>query len=70
MWDRESKLLVGALAACAGIVILLVNPTVQQIRLSDRMGWMWIAVGGVLIVAGLLAGQRVATTRRVEHVPG
>jgi len=65
--DRESKLVIGALLACGGVAIVVVNPKVQQVALSDRMGWMYVLVGAVLVVAGLLAGQTWSTRRQVQR---
>jgi len=64
--DRASKLVVGALYAIAGFVIVVANPTVQHVVLSDRLGWMAIVVGAVMIVAGLLAAQRTVVRREVR----
>lgn len=56
-WDRESKLVVGGLVAAAGIAVLLANPSIQQVALTDRLGWVFVAVGAVLVIAGLLIGS-------------
>ena len=64
--DRGSKLVVGAIYAIAGIVIVMANPTVQDVPLSDRLGWMAILVGAVMIVSGLFAVQRTTVRREVR----
>ncbi len=66
MRDRGSKLAVGAIYVIAGIVIVLANPIVQNVHLSDRLGWMAILVGAVMLVAGLLAVQRTTVRREVR----
>jgi hypothetical protein len=66
-WDRESKFGVGAIMVCGGIAIVAANPVVQQVTLTDRMGAMYILVGAVLVVAGLLAGRGWSTRRRVDR---
>jgi hypothetical protein len=64
-WDRESKLVVGAVLGCIGIAILAANPKIQDVAVNDRTGWMYVLVGVVLILAGLLARQGWTTRRRV-----
>src|SRR4051812_4572111 len=56
-WDRESKLFMGALLVAIGIAILVANPTVEDVVMTDRMGWMAVIVGGVLAAVGVIAGQ-------------
>lgn len=68
--DRGSKLIVGAVYACIGVVILLSNPSVQDVALSDRLGWMAVLVGAVLIVSGLFAVQRTIVRREVRPTVG
>ncbi len=64
--DRASKLVVGAIYAIVGFVIVVANPTVQHVVLSDRLGWMAILVGAVMVVAGLFAVQRTTVRREVR----
>ncbi|MGZ4682100.1 MAG: hypothetical protein ACXWCM_00305 [Acidimicrobiales bacterium] len=64
--DRGPKLAVGAIYVIAGIVVVTSNPTVQDVVLSDRLGWMAILVGAVMVVAGLLAVQRTSVRREVR----
>ncbi len=64
--DRESKLFMGAVLVAVGIAIVVANPTVENVALTDRMGWMAIIVGAVLAVVAVLAGQSWAS-RRVRH---
>ena len=66
MRDRGTKLAVGAIYAIAGIVIVLANPVVQDVELSDRLGWMAILVGAVMVVSGMLAVQRTVVRREVR----
>jgi hypothetical protein len=62
-WDSDSKFGIGALFGCVGIAVLVANPEVQQVTMTDRMGWMHVIVGIALILAGMMVGQRWATTR-------
>ncbi len=62
-WDSESKFAVGAIFACIGLAIILANPSIEEVTLSDQMGWMHLAVGAALVIAGALVGHRSATTR-------
>jgi len=64
--DRGAKLVVGAIYAIAGVVVVMANPTVQDVPLSDRLGWMAILVGAVMIVSGLFAVQRTMVRREVR----
>jgi hypothetical protein len=71
-WDRESKIVVGGLVAAAGVAVLVAHPSIQQVALTDRLGWMFVAVGAVLIIAGLLVGsvwsnQHNQHNRRTRH---
>ncbi len=66
MRDRGSKLAVGAIYVVVGIVVVLVNPVVQDIALSDRLGWMAILVGAVMVVSGIFAVQRTMVRREVR----
>lgn len=62
LYDRTSKLIVGALLICAGIVILVTNPTNNlDWTFDDGQGWLAIGVGATLIVVALLM-QMVWTT--------
>jgi hypothetical protein len=62
-WDRESKLFMGAILVAVGIAIVVANPTIESVVLSDRMGWMAIITGGVIAVVGLLTGRSWASRR-------
>ncbi len=53
-WDRESKLVVGAILVCIGIAVFLAGPTTGRLAVIDRHGWMAVYVGGVLVAVGLL----------------
>lgn len=64
--DRGSKLAVGAIFAVVGIVVVLANPVVQDVALSDRLGWMVILVGAVMVVSGMFAVQRTMVRREVR----
>jgi hypothetical protein len=64
MYDRTSKLVVGGLLVCAGIVGLFVDPTDSaDWFFEDGHAWLAIGVGATLIVVALLM-QTVWTTRR------
>lgn len=63
-WDSGSKLFMGGLLVAIGIAIIVAHPTVEQVVLTDRMGWFAIIVGGVLAVVGIVAAQ-MWTSRRV-----
>ena len=62
-WDRASKLFMGAIFVAVGIAIVAGNPTVENVVLTDRMGWIAIIVGAVLAVVAVLAGQSWASRR-------
>ncbi|MFN8040813.1 MAG: hypothetical protein U0Q07_16475 [Acidimicrobiales bacterium] len=53
-WDRESKLVVGAILICLGIAVFLAGPSTGRLVVIDRHGWMAVLVGGVLVAVGLL----------------
>lgn len=52
-WDREYKLFIGALLVAIGLVVLSANPTIDDVVLGDRMGWMHLIAGAVLALTGL-----------------
>jgi len=52
--DRTSKIVVGALLVCAGIVAFIARPDdSSRVILEDAHGWLLIAAGGVLIVTAV-----------------
>lgn len=53
-WDRGSKLVMGALFVIAAIVIFAAHPSSRFVEVSDDMAWMYMIVGGVLILAGVV----------------
>jgi hypothetical protein len=63
--DRESKLFVGGLLVAVGIALLVANPTLEGVVITDRMGWIAIIVGGVLAVTGLVTGRAWVGRRAV-----
>jgi hypothetical protein len=65
-WDRESKIFTGAILVAIGIAIIVANPTIEAIPLTNRMGWMAIIVGGIIAAVGIIAGQTWAS-RRIRH---
>lgn len=65
-WDRESKLFMGAVLAAIGIAIVIANPTVDDVTLTDRMGWFALIVGAVLAAVGVIAGQSWVSRREVR----
>jgi hypothetical protein len=64
-WDRESKLFIGAVFVAIGIVLLIATPTVEDVVLSNRMAWMFLLVGVVIALVGLLTGRTWASRRTV-----
>lgn len=64
-WDRESKLFIGAIFVAIGIVLLIASPTVEDVVLSSRMAWMFLIVGAVIALVGLVAGRSWASRRAV-----
>jgi len=56
----------GAIYAVVGVVVVLANPVVQDVALSDRLGWMAILVGAVMMVSGMFAVQRTMVRREVR----
>jgi hypothetical protein len=68
VYDRASKLIVGALLVCAGIVILVTNPTNNlDWTFDDGQGWLAIGVGVTLIVVAVLMQMIWTTGHRVRH---
>ena len=65
--DRASKLVVGALLVCAGIVVL-VTDTISEPdwAFDDGQGWLAIGVGATLLVVAVLM-QAVWSTGRDVH---
>jgi hypothetical protein len=54
---RTDKLVVGVLSAAAGFAILVAKPTVDHVVLARRYGLMFLVVGLVVVVVGLLIGM-------------
>ena len=63
--DRASKIVVGVLLVCVGIVAFVARPESSRVVLEDAHGWMMIFGGGVLLVAAL-AMSWSASRRRVD----
>jgi len=53
---RGDKLVAGVLSAAGGFAILVATPTVDHVILGHRYGTMFLVVGIVQIVIGLLMG--------------
>jgi hypothetical protein len=53
---RSDKLVVGVLSAASGFAILVSKPTVDHVVLARRYGLMFLVVGIILVVVGLLIG--------------
>jgi len=66
-WDRESKLFIGAILVAVGLVLLIANPTIEDVAISDRTGWMFLLVGAVIALVGLLTGRAWSTRRRAIY---
>ncbi len=67
--DRASKLVVGALLFCGGVVILATD-TASELdwRFDDGMGWLAIGVGATLVAMAVLMYATWSTGRRhVRH---
>lgn len=60
---RGPKLVMGALAACSGLVVMIDQPTVDHVTVVYRYGVMAFVVGLVLIATGLMLRRSVVTTR-------
>jgi hypothetical protein len=63
--NRESKLFMGAVLIAIGVAVVIADPTIERVVLTDRIGWMSIIVGLILAVAGLVVGQTWARRRTV-----
>lgn len=63
--DRGSKLVVGVLLVCVGIVAFIARPDTGRVVLEDAHGSMTIVVGAVLLLAAMAMSRR-ATHRIVE----
>jgi hypothetical protein len=66
--SREAKLLMGAILLAVGIAVVIADPTLERVVLTDRLGWMSIVVGLVVVLAGLVVGQTWTSGRRNEPV--
>jgi hypothetical protein len=55
---RQPKLVWGALMACAGLVVLIAEPTVDHVVLNHRYGLLLFVPGLVLAAAALLMRRR------------
>jgi hypothetical protein len=55
---RGPKVVVGAVAACAGLAVMIVQPTVDHVVLGYRYGVMALVAGLVLVGTGLLMRSR------------
>ncbi len=62
--NRESKLFMGAVLMAVGIAVIIADPTLENVVLTDRIGWMSIVVGLIVAVAGLVVGQTWASRGR------
>ncbi len=63
--DRASKVVVGAILACAGLGIVIAGSSRADLDLESAHGWIALAVGAVLVVAGLLMRTGVSVRRDV-----
>jgi hypothetical protein len=62
--DRGSKLVVGAILACAGLGLLVVGDAERaDLEVERAFGWLALFVGAVLVLAGILL-RRSWTSRR------
>jgi hypothetical protein len=62
---RAPKLVVGAIFACAGVVVMIAQPSVDHVEVVYRYGVIALVVGVVLFVTGALmrsAGPAVTAT--------
>ncbi|MBI2704798.1 MAG: hypothetical protein HYX32_05855 [Actinobacteria bacterium] len=64
-WDRESRLFIGALFVAIGVVLFVANPIVEGVVLTNRMAWMFVLVGAVVGLIGLLTGRSWASRRTI-----
>lgn len=64
--DRASKIGIGALLACGGLAILLAGSSRGDVDLAAGHGWLALAVGAVLLIAGLVMRRGYAMSRRVH----
>lgn len=72
MNDRTSKIVVGALLVCAGIVAFFARPDDStRVVLEDAHGWMMVIVGAVLVLVALAmswsASRRLVDTDTVAE---
>lgn len=65
--DRGSKFVVGAILVCAGVGILAASDANRaDLNLERAHGWLALAVGAALVLAGLLLRNSWTTRRRVR----
>jgi hypothetical protein len=65
--DRTSKIVVGAVLACAGIGILLASTANQaDLHVEDAHGWIALVVGAVLLLAGITLRSSWTSHRHVR----
>lgn len=65
--DRASKLVMGAILVCAGIVIIATDTVGEpDWAFEDGLGWLAVAVGGVLVAVAVLMQAIWTTGRRVS----
>jgi hypothetical protein len=68
--DRASKLVVGALLVCAGVVVLATDTVTEpDWAFDDGLGWLAIGVGATLIVMAVLMQAAWSTHRVHQHRP-
>ena len=64
---RTPKLVVGAILAAVGVAILIAGDTRGDWQLQSAHGWLALAVGAVLVLAGLLMRNYWVTHRSVRN---
>ena len=63
--SRGSKIVVGVLLLCVGIVAFIARPDSGRVVVEDAHGWMMTITGGVLLLAALAMSWR-ASQRTVD----
>ena len=66
--EGDSRVAIGAVLATIGVGLVSATELQRSWTMTDRQGWLAIAVGVIFVLAGLLTQGRSFTSRRRSHV--